>query len=151
MEPDALRQAVEHAGFAAAGVGLLAGLVFSFNPVVLASIPVSLAYVTRAREKSQAILFGAMFIFGMIITHVMLGVIAGLGGRWAGSLVGRGWGLVLGPLLILLGLTWALFGSESCFCSHLQSGARSPSPLELSPLAGWKICAAFHRTGVFSR
>jgi len=106
MDPDALRQAVEHAGFAAAGVGLLAGLVFSFNPVVLASIPVSLAYVTRAREKSQAILFGAMFIFGMIITHVMLGVIAGLGGRWAGSLVGRGWGLVLGPLLILLGLTW---------------------------------------------
>ncbi len=107
MDPEALRQAIEHAGLAAAGVGFLAGLAFSFNPVALASIPVSLAYVTRAREKRQAILFAAMFVLGMILTHVVLGLIAGLGGRWAASLVGRAWGLVLGPLLILLGLLWA--------------------------------------------
>ncbi len=79
MEPDALRQAVEQAGIAAVGVGFLTGLVFSFNPVALASIPVSLAYVTRARERKQAILFGAMFIVGMLITHAALGLTAGLG------------------------------------------------------------------------
>lgn len=107
MEPDALRQAVEQAGVAAVGIGFATGLVFSFNPVALASIPVSLAYVTKAREKKQAILFGAMFILGMLITHTALGFVAGLGGRWVASLVGRGWGLVLGPLLIILGLTWA--------------------------------------------
>ena len=106
MDPDALRQAVEHAGFAAAGIGFLAGLVFSFNPVAMAAIPVSLAYVTKARKKRQAVLFGAMFILGMIVTHGLLGLIAGLGGRWVESLVGRGWGLLLGPLLILLGLMW---------------------------------------------
>ncbi|MFB9269438.1 cytochrome c biogenesis CcdA family protein [Bradyrhizobium erythrophlei] len=106
MDVEALRQTVEHAGLAAAGVGFLAGLVFSFNPVALASIPVSLAYVTRGRDKHQALLFGAMFILGMIITHVVLGFIAGLGGKWAADITGRGWGLFLGPLLILLGLMW---------------------------------------------
>src|SRR5258708_17469209 len=104
MDTEALRQAVEHAGLAAAGVAFLAGLLFSFNPVALASIPVSLAYVTRGRDKGQALLFGAMFIFGMILTHVVLGLIAGLGGKWAAEVTGRAWGLFLGPLLIVLGL-----------------------------------------------
>ena len=107
MDADALRQAVEHAGFAAAGVAFLTGLLFSFNPVALASIPVSLAYVTRGRDKGQALLFGAMFIAGMIVAHVALGLIAGLGGKWAADVTGRGWGLFLGPLLIILGLMWA--------------------------------------------
>jgi cytochrome c-type biogenesis protein len=106
MDVEALRKAVEHAGLAAAGVGFLAGLVFSFNPVALASIPVSLAYVTSGRDKHQALLFGAMFILGMILTHVVLGFIAGLGGKWAADITGRGWGLLLGPLLIVLGLMW---------------------------------------------
>jgi hypothetical protein len=55
MDPEVLREAVEHAGIAAAGLGLLAGLAFSFNPVAMASIPVSLAYVTKARQKEQAV------------------------------------------------------------------------------------------------
>lgn len=107
MDADALRQAVEHAGVAAAGIAFLTGLVFSFNPVALASIPVSLAYVTRGRDRRQALLFGAMFIAGMILAHVVLGLIAGLGGKWAADIAGRSWGLFLGPLLIVLGLMWA--------------------------------------------
>ena len=107
MGAEALRSAVEHAGVAAAGIGFLAGLAFSFNPVALASIPVSLAYVTKGRDKSQAMLFGCMFILGMLVTHVVLGVIAGLGGKWAADITGRAWGLLLGPLLIVLGLMWA--------------------------------------------
>ena len=106
MEPDTLRQAVESSLLAAAGIGFIAGLVFSFNPVAMAAIPVSLAYVTKARETRQATRFAAMFILGMILTHGLLGFIAGLGGRWVESLLGRGWGLLLGPLLILLGLIW---------------------------------------------
>src|SRR6516165_3811694 len=54
MEAEALRSAVEHAGLAAAGIGFLAGLAFGFNPVALASIPVSLAYVTKGRDKAEA-------------------------------------------------------------------------------------------------
>ena len=107
MDADSLRLSVEHAGIAAAGIAFLAGLVFSFNPVALASIPVSLAYVTKGRDKNQALLFGAMFILGMILAHVVLGLIAGLGGKWIAEITGRGWGLFLGPLLIVLGLMWA--------------------------------------------
>ena len=107
MDAEALRQTVEHAGLAAAGVAFLAGLLFSFNPVAVASIPVSLAYVTRGRDRNQALLFGAMFILGTVLTHVVLGVAAGLGGKWAAEVAGRAWGLFLGPLLIVLGLMWA--------------------------------------------
>lgn len=107
MDPEALRSAVEHAGSAAAGVAFLAGLAFSVNPVALASIPVSLAYVTKGRDKGQAVLFGSMFILGLVLTHGILGLIAGLGGKWAADLIGREWGYFLGPLLIVLGLMWA--------------------------------------------
>src|SRR5207249_9167964 len=107
MDAEALRQAVENAGLAGAGVAFLAGLLFSFNPVALASIPVSLAYVTRGRDKAQALLFCEMFVLGMVLAHVVLGLIAGLGGHWAAEITGRAWGLFLGPLLILLGLMWA--------------------------------------------
>ena len=106
MDTDALRQAAEHAGLLALGVGFLAGFVFSFNPVALASIPVSLAYVTKAGDVRQSILFGVAFIAGMIIVQVLLGFIAGLGGSWVADLLGREWGLLLGPVLIVLGLLW---------------------------------------------
>ena len=107
LSPEALRQAVETMGLASIGVGFLAGLVFSFNPVAVAAIPVSLAYVTRAREAREALRLGSFFILGMILTHVALGLIAGLGGRWVGALMGRGWGALLGPVLVLLGFVWA--------------------------------------------
>lgn len=107
MDTEALRSAVEHASLAAVGIGFLAGLAFSFNPVALASIPVSLAYVTKGRDKDQALVLGSLFILGMVLAHVVLGLIASLGGKWAADVAGRGWGFFLGPLLIVLGLMWA--------------------------------------------
>lgn len=106
MDAEALRQAASQAGFGALWVGLVTGFVFSFNPVALAAIPVSLAYVTTARTQRQAMLYAGLFVLGMIITHVALGLVAGLGGGWIQHLLGRAWGLMLGPLLILLGLIW---------------------------------------------
>jgi cytochrome c-type biogenesis protein len=43
----------------------------------------------------------------MILTHVALGAAAGSAGAAVAKLIGRYWGLVLGPALILLGLVWA--------------------------------------------
>lgn len=106
MDAEGLKQAVEQARFAAAGVGFLTGLLFSFNPVAFAAIPVSLAYVTKARAPRQAVSYGGMFILGMVATHVLLGLAAGLGGRWVEGLIGRYWGAALGPMLIVLGLLW---------------------------------------------
>ena len=107
MDAEALRQAVAQASFGALWVGFVTGFVFSFNPVALAAIPVSLAYVTTSRTPRQATLYGGLFVLGMILTHVALGLVAGLGGGWVQYLLGRAWGLVLGPLLIALGLIWS--------------------------------------------
>ncbi|MHB1676220.1 MAG: cytochrome c biogenesis CcdA family protein [Sulfuriferula sp.] len=106
MNLETLRSTLEQASLASLGLGFTAGFIFSFNPVALAAIPVSLAYVTKAHETKKAVWFGGMFILGLIATHVFMGFIAGLGGSWVQKLMGREWGLVLGPLLILLGLIW---------------------------------------------
>ncbi|WP_024302662.1 cytochrome c biogenesis CcdA family protein [Pseudogulbenkiania sp. MAI-1] len=106
MELEALRQAVAQGVWGASGVSLLAGLFFSLNPLVLAALPVPLAYVIRARSPKDAARYGLMFLAGMIGAHTLLGLLAGFGGQWVQTLVGRYWGLVLGPWLIGLGLLW---------------------------------------------
>lgn len=106
MDIDSLMHAVQHVGVAALVVSFLTGFFFSFNPVALAAIPVSLAYVTKSRAPRQALVFGGMFIAGLVLTHVLLGIAAGFGGQGVEDLLGRYWGLVLGPWLILMGLLW---------------------------------------------
>lgn len=100
MDIGSFQASVEQADAAALGISFLTGFLFSFNPVALAAIPVSLAYVTKAHEPRRAVLYGGMFILGMVVIHVLLGLIAGLGGSWVKSLLGRYWGLLLGPLLL---------------------------------------------------
>ena len=106
MDLDALRVATEQATLASVAVGLATGFLFSFNPVAIAAIPVSLGYVTKARAPREAITYGALFILGMLATHLALGLTAGFGGQGLQKLMGREWGLALGPLLILLGAAW---------------------------------------------
>ncbi len=106
MDLDSLQQAVQQVGFTALGVSFLTGFFFSFNPVALAAIPVSMAYVTKARTPAKALIFGGLFIAGMVLAHVVLGALAGLGGQGVQAAVGRFWGVLLGPWLILMGLMW---------------------------------------------
>lgn len=107
MDIETLQAAVEQATLASIAVGAAAGFLFSFNPVALAAIPVSIGYATKARAPREAVIFGALFIAGMLVTHLLIGLAAGFGGQGLQRLFGRGWGLILGPLLILLGAAWA--------------------------------------------
>lgn len=102
-----IQSVAEQATWASLLIGLTTGFIFSFNPVALAAIPVSLAYVTKSHDKRLAIHYAGAFVLGMILVHVALGAIASFGGMWVQKLLGRYWGLVLGPLLIVLGLAWA--------------------------------------------
>lgn len=102
-----LKETLQTQSWAGIGIAFLAGLVFSFNPVSFASIPVILAYVTKSHEEKRAVVMGGAFVLGMLVTHVVLGVAAALGGEWVQSIMGRHWGLFLGPLLIIMGLMWS--------------------------------------------
>lgn len=104
---ESFKQTLQTASWAGIGLSFLAGFVFSFNPVSFASVPVMLAYVTKAHEQRRAVLMGGAFVFGMLVTHVVLGVAAALGGEWVQGVMGRHWGLFLGPLLIMMGLMWS--------------------------------------------
>ncbi len=107
INAETLKQTLQTASWAGIGIAFLAGFVFSFNPISFASVPVMLAYVTKAHEERRAILMGSAFVAGMLITHSVLGVAAALGGEWVQGVMGREWGLFLGPLLIVMGLMWA--------------------------------------------
>jgi len=106
LSVDTLSMALEQVSLWGIGLGFLAGFVFSFNPVAFASIPVVLAYVTKAHEERRAHLLGGAFIAGILVTHAVLGIAAALGGEWVKAVMGRQWGLFLGPLLIVMGLLW---------------------------------------------
>ena len=54
MDIEAVRNTLEQASLASLAIGLAIGFFFSFNPVALAAIPVSLAYVTKARVLAEA-------------------------------------------------------------------------------------------------
>ena len=106
MDIDQLRAVAEQASLASLVVGFTTGFLFSFNPVALAAIPVSLAYVTKSHEQRVALHYAVAFVLGMLVIHIALGAIAALGGLWVQKVLGRYWGLILGPLLIVLGLAW---------------------------------------------
>ncbi len=106
MDIAQIQEIAQQATFASLLVGLTAGFLFSFNPVALAAIPVALAYVTKSHEQRAAVIYAAAFILGMLLVHIALGAVASLGGLWVQKLLGRYWGLILGPLLIALGLAW---------------------------------------------
>jgi cytochrome c-type biogenesis protein len=106
MDIESLRIALNEPSLFGLGLGFVAGFIFSFNPVAIAAIPVALAYVTKAHEAKRAVWLGGAFIAGLITTHIVLGIAASLGGDWVKSVMGRWWGLILGPVLIVLGLIW---------------------------------------------
>ncbi len=91
----------------AIGTAFLTGFIFSFSPILFTAIPLVLAYVTHARQKKQAMIYSLAFVAGLVLTHAILGIAAALGGDWVKSVMGREWGLVLGPIFIILGLSWA--------------------------------------------
>ena len=102
-----MNELMGQAGLMGLLAALVTGFLFSFNPATFATVPVVLAYVTRARALKEAVLLGGAFIGGMTATHLLLGVGAALGGEWVSSLLDQRWNVLLGVVLIVLGAIWA--------------------------------------------
>ena len=92
-------------------LALLAGVLTSFTPCSLSSIPLVIGYVggTGARDTKKALKLSLTFAFGSAITFTVLGVIASTAGKLIGSSAGW-WYIILGVLMVLMALqTWGIF------------------------------------------
>lgn len=92
-------------------LALVAGVLTSFTPCSLSSVPLIVGYVggVGAKNTKRAFAYSAVFSLGTAITFIALGIIA----TSAGKLLGNSsplWYLILGVLMVLMALqTWGIF------------------------------------------
>lgn len=92
-------------------IALIAGILTSFTPCSLSSVPLVIGYVggTGQKDVKRAFLLSAVFSLGMAVTFTSLGAIASLLGKLVSG-TGSWWYIVLGVLMVLMALqTWEIF------------------------------------------
>ncbi len=106
-----LSQMITNSVYLAPVLALLAGVLTSFTPCALSSVPLIVGYVggTGERTTKKALMLSLTFALGSAITFTVLGVIATM----AGSLIGTQatwWFIILGLLMMLMALqTWGIY------------------------------------------
>lgn len=104
----------------------LAGIVSSFSPCVLSTIPLIVGYVGgyAKKDKKLAYWYSLIFCLGIIITFTLLGVASALLGRlFTGA--GRWWYIILGIIMLIVGLQLIgviEFGNKSCKVPNRRKG-----------------------------
>lgn len=91
-------------------LALLAGVLTSFTPCSLSSIPLVIGFVGgTGTEPKKAFRLSVMFAVGSAVTFTVLGTLASLAGRLVGTSASW-WYLALGILMVLMALqTWDIF------------------------------------------
>ena len=92
-------------------LALAAGILTSFTPCSLSSVPLIIGYVGGTGEKNtkKAFMYSLTFAFGTAITFVILGIIATSAGKLMGT-TSSVWYIILGVLMVLMSLqTWGVF------------------------------------------
>ncbi|MDD4189510.1 MAG: cytochrome c biogenesis protein CcdA, partial [Eubacteriales bacterium] len=90
---------------------LFAGILTSFTPCSLSSVPLVIGYVggSANTDPKKAFRLSLVFAFGMTVTFTVLGVIASLAGTLIGASA-KWWYIVLGVLMALMALqTWEVY------------------------------------------
>ena len=90
---------------------LLAGVLTSFTPCALTSVPLVISYVGSSGQKDtkKAFRLSLVFALGMAVTFTVLGTAASLLGRLMQG-AGSWWFILLGALMLLMALqTWEIF------------------------------------------
>lgn len=106
-----LSDVILRSGFLAPLLALAAGILASFLPCSLSTVPLIVGYVsgTGQRDTRRAFLLSVTFAAGSAVTFTALGVTASLAGRLIGG-AASWWYLVLGVLMVLMALqTWEIF------------------------------------------
>jgi cytochrome c biogenesis protein CcdA len=118
---DALAQAISNNFWLAPLVALLAGVLTSFTPCSLSTVPLVIGYVGgyAGNDVKKAFRYSLVFCLGMAVTFAGLGTAASLIGRMVQG-TGSWWYIVLGMLMVLMALqTWEIINVIP------QSGAMS--------------------------
>ncbi len=91
--------------FLALLISFLGGIISSFSPCVLSSLPLIIGYVNKygKNDKKTAFKYSLFFSLGIIITFTLLGIISSLVGRLFTS-GGKLWYLLLGIIMLFVGL-----------------------------------------------
>ncbi|MEA5143239.1 MAG: cytochrome c biogenesis protein CcdA [Oscillibacter sp.] len=92
-------------------LALIAGVLTSFTPCSLSSIPLVIGYVggVGQRDPKRAFWLSVTFALGAAVTFTTLGVVASLAGKLMGASASW-WYIILGVLMILMALqTWDIF------------------------------------------
>ncbi len=106
-----LSQLIQTSGWLAPLLALLAGILTSFTPSSLSSIPLVIGYVggTGQKDTKRAFRLSLTFAAGAAVTFTILGVIASIAGRLMGTSASW-WYIILGVLMVLMALqTWGIF------------------------------------------
>ena len=106
-----LSQLIQTSGWLAPLLALLAGILTSFTPCSLSSIPLVIGYIggTGQKDTKRAFRLSLTFAAGAAVTFTTLGVIASIAGRLVGTSASW-WYIVLGVLMVLMALqTWGIF------------------------------------------
>ena len=118
---ESLSELITKSGWLAPLLALLAGVLTSFTPCSLSSIPLVIGYVSGVgqRDTKRAFWLSVTFAAGAAVTFTALGVIASLAGKLIGTSASW-WYIILGALMILMALqTWGIF--ETIPSSYLIS------------------------------
>lgn len=108
---DSLSRLITESFWLAPLIAVLAGVLTSFTPCSLSTIPLVMGYVggTKQRDTKRSFFLSATFALGMAVTYTSLGVIASILGGMIGAASGW-WYIVLGVLMALLALqTYGIF------------------------------------------
>ncbi len=92
-------------------LAFIGGVLVSFTPCSLSSVPLIIGYVEGLGERStkRAFAYSVVFAVGAAVTFVTLGVIATTAGRLIGT-TSPLWYIFLGVLMVLMALqTWEIF------------------------------------------
>ncbi len=92
-------------------LALFAGVLTSFTPCALSSVPLVIGYVGGSGEKNskRAFFLSLTFALGSAVTFTALGVAASAAGRMLGA-QNSWWYMILGALMLLMALQiWGIF------------------------------------------
>lgn len=86
-------------------LALVAGILTSFTPCALSSIPLIVSYVggTGQRDTKKAFKLSLIFALGSAVTFTAFGVIASVAGKLIGT-TSKWWYIILGILMVLMAL-----------------------------------------------